>query len=270
MRFIDLFSCIAVSMIVVGTAASYIARLFPIDKTISTNGRLVIVYCAMFLFARHVARAAGVSFKAISGAGLNAASILVAAICAALLLMFSYGENFIEVYLAAQHYPDFAHEYWGFHVAPYDLHETFFGFVTIGFAQLIAAPVVEEYLFRGLFLREMTARWGAMRAVIANSLLFAAFHMQKPYFLSTLVFGIVLCVLYIRYRSIWVNALTHAIFNASAFILQYIFNFHWMKSTTDLRELSSWIPEIMMLLISTPALFFMIKNNFRQLNCGRA
>jgi hypothetical protein len=74
----------------------------------------------------------------------------------------------------------------------------------------VLAPIVEETLFRGLLLQRWATKWGTRRAVIVSSALFAVGHVEL---LGHFVFGLVMCALYLRTRSLWVPIATHALNN---------------------------------------------------------
>ncbi|HEY4217312.1 MAG TPA: type II CAAX endopeptidase family protein [Gemmatimonadaceae bacterium] len=76
---------------------------------------------------------------------------------------------------------------------------------------VILAPIAEETLFRGLLLQRWAEKWGTWRAVLATSALFAVGHVEL---LGHFVFGLVMCALYLRTRSLWVPIATHALNNA--------------------------------------------------------
>ncbi len=75
---------------------------------------------------------------------------------------------------------------------------------------VVMAPVVEEVLFRGIILQRWAEKWGTRNAVIASSALFALGHVEL---LGHFVFGVVMCALYIRTKSLWVPIATHALNN---------------------------------------------------------
>jgi membrane protease YdiL (CAAX protease family) len=75
---------------------------------------------------------------------------------------------------------------------------------------VVMAPVVEEVLFRGIILQRWAEKWGTKNAVIASSALFAVGHVEL---LGHFVFGVAMCALYMRTKSLWVPIATHALNN---------------------------------------------------------
>jgi membrane protease YdiL (CAAX protease family) len=261
LRVREIFAAIIVSMLFAAFVTTPILRHFQLSEAVASNFGSIIAYVIMFLLARYVASKAGMSSVSVFGKKPSVTFLPLAILYALLLLCFSYGENFIETYSVARHNPEFAYKYWNYHEAPYILHVSVAGYVAIVIAQFVLAPLVEEFVFRGLLLRACGDRWGVTTAVLTSSVLFAAMHYSRHYFLSTFVFGVVMCLLCLKYRSLWINALTHGLSNLAAFLVQFIFNFHWLKTPEDLEKLSSWMPEIVMIIVSIPVLvLFLVRN----------
>jgi ABC-2 type transport system permease protein len=79
-----------------------------------------------------------------------------------------------------------------------------------------AAPLVEEFLFRGLVLRGLRRSWGAAASILAGAALFAAVHPPAGF---VPVFGLGLAASIAFERTGWLLApvLCHALYNASVF-----------------------------------------------------
>ena len=87
------------------------------------------------------------------------------------------------------------------------------------FAIAIAAPLVEELLFRGLLQNAFARRMPIWAAIILSSLFFAAVHLQ-PYAIPGLMsLSIAFGYLYHRTGSLRMNILLHMANNAAALLL---------------------------------------------------
>jgi len=75
---------------------------------------------------------------------------------------------------------------------------------------VIVAPLVEEVLFRGFLLHRWALRWGTGTGVVLSSILFALGHVEL---LGHFLFGVVMCALYLRTRSLWVPIAAHSLNN---------------------------------------------------------
>ena len=78
------------------------------------------------------------------------------------------------------------------------------------------APVVEEFVFRGLLLTRWSRKWGITRGILASSLLFGLAHGNL---LGMVFFAIVMSILYIETQSLVVPMCAHALNNGIAWLL---------------------------------------------------
>lgn len=85
----------------------------------------------------------------------------------------------------------------------------------------VAAPIVEEFLFRGILYRLFRNRLSVAAAVIASAVAFALLHLIVPLIPALLVMGIVLAALAQRYDSLYPAIVVHALNNAAALVALY-------------------------------------------------
>ena len=78
---------------------------------------------------------------------------------------------------------------------------------------VVAAPVVEEVLYRGLLLGALERRQ-RMVGLVASAAVFAALHFEPLQFVGLFVFGLILGALVQRTGRIGTSIVTHATFNA--------------------------------------------------------
>jgi uncharacterized protein len=83
-------------------------------------------------------------------------------------------------------------------------------------AVAVAAPIVEELLFRGYLQTSLTTRFGAPVAILLASLLFALVHMQPYAIPALMLIGLTFGYLYHRTGSLKVNIALHVVNNALA------------------------------------------------------
>lgn len=89
-------------------------------------------------------------------------------------------------------------------------------FVTVA----IAAPVVEEVVFRGMLQRSMTQYMPPWAAIILSAFIFAIIHMQPEAIGALMALGIAFGVIYHVTKSLKATILLHLVNNAAALILQ--------------------------------------------------
>lgn len=80
-------------------------------------------------------------------------------------------------------------------------------------AGAVAAPVVEEFFFRGLLFPYLRARTGLWLAVLLSSALFAMMHFVPPLIPALLVFGAIQALVVHRLKSLYPAIFLHAINN---------------------------------------------------------
>lgn len=77
----------------------------------------------------------------------------------------------------------------------------------------VAAPVVEEFFFRGLLFPYLKARAGLWVGILGSSVLFAVMHFVPPLIPALLVFGAIQALVVHRLKSLYPAILLHAINN---------------------------------------------------------
>ncbi len=85
----------------------------------------------------------------------------------------------------------------------------------------VAAPIVEEFLFRGIVYRLLRDRLPVLGAVVVSAVAFALLHLIIPLIPALLAMGIVLAALVQRYDSLYPAILVHALNNGVALIALY-------------------------------------------------
>jgi membrane protease YdiL (CAAX protease family) len=85
--------------------------------------------------------------------------------------------------------------------------------VVLAVHAVLVGPAAEEVVFRGVLLPLWSQRWGVRGAVIATSVVFATLHPLEP--ISAFVFGITMCVLYMRSETLLLPIATHAVHNVA-------------------------------------------------------
>lgn len=85
----------------------------------------------------------------------------------------------------------------------------------------IAAPLAEEFLFRGMLYRLLRQRMRIVAAIALSALAFAFLHFIPPLVPALLVMGIVLALVAERYDSLYPAMLVHGLNNGIAVIALY-------------------------------------------------
>lgn len=89
----------------------------------------------------------------------------------------------------------------------------------IGFLMIaVAAPILEEWLFRGIILKYLLKKISPWKAIIYTALAFGVFHMNPWQFLYATVLGILLGYMYWKTRNLFYPIIIHFVLNGTAFV----------------------------------------------------
>ena len=90
-------------------------------------------------------------------------------------------------------------------------------------ALVVAAPIIEEVIFRGFLFSRLKKHLGVIVGIIGTSLVFAVLHMQLNVGVDVFALSIVLCLLRIVTGSIWAGVILHMTKNALAFFILFVY-----------------------------------------------
>ena len=191
-------------------------------------------------------------------------SILYGLILVLSLLVFSLGSFSLFFALAALALPDYAAQILQ---SASVLEEAQGQFPYLSHALMLIlvlaiAPVVEEFIFRGILLQRWATKWGVGKALLASSLLFGLLHPNNPIGLT--LFGLAMGLLYIRTRSLWVPIVFHALNNLSAVGLAGLSNLaggdEVSVTVADVQE--GWKVGLLLVLVSAPFLWRFVRRSW--------
>lgn len=133
-------------------------------------------------------------------------------------VFFSYGMLYISIF-AVKYIPGFD-SLIGLFVAPVVVTNSLAGVGSL-LSTIFISPISEELLFRGVFLNRLKLVVPTSFAVLITSILFGSLHHYGSV-ISAIVFGICMCVLYLKTQNILLCILAHFLNNLLAEILYYI------------------------------------------------
>jgi len=227
----------------------------------------IFLYGILLLFIVRMIRRAGLISNAILGSPMDwihlrrywLYPIFLVAVSAA-----SYSVVFVPLSFAMPRFIDW-----------YIIHSTsmqLFRFTGFGYSVanvltfltiVVIAPVVEEFVFRGVLLNRWAYKWGMPKAIALSSVIFGILHKE---FLGHMFFGFVMCVLYVETKSLFVPIFMHAANNAIA----------WGWGTADLfwgasRQQtlaafqSGWQSAAILAIVVIPLALWFIRNHYPKL-----
>lgn len=103
-------------------------------------------------------------------------------------------------------------------------------------AIVIAAPIIEELIFRGIILNGLLQRYSPVKSIILSSILFGIVHLNPWQFVSALIIGMFSGWVYYKTKKLSLSILIHLVNNLVAFVGMYFINAETMmnESLTEL------------------------------------
>jgi membrane protease YdiL (CAAX protease family) len=90
-------------------------------------------------------------------------------------------------------------------------------FAMAGALAMVAAPLSEEFFFRG-FVFSGLVRWGFVPAAAISALLFTLAHFDPGSIIPFFVIGLMMAGLFYSRGSLWDSIIFHALFNSTSFL----------------------------------------------------
>jgi membrane protease YdiL (CAAX protease family) len=218
----------------------------------------VLMYVAIGLLCIYRFGLSKVELQQIFGSKTGLASVLFAVALGLILFAFTLGENAVEILLFAHFDAAKAYRLWNFHDSfmppwPFLSVET----IEAIFVGSLIAPICEEFFFRGLLLSATAARTSLFKAILITSAVFCALHFSGFYYVSTFIFAVAQCCLYLTTRSLSLCIIVHGTYNFVVLVFESNFDFHFIRSVNELSNLNNWLPQLAMFGISSAVLAFL-------------
>ena len=87
------------------------------------------------------------------------------------------------------------------------------------------APILEEFIFRGVFLRALLSKYSYKKAILISSIIFALVHVQPMQIPGALFLGIYFGYVFTKTKSLTTTISLHIIANLSGILGKQIFLF---------------------------------------------
>ena len=126
---------------------------------------------------------------------------------------------------------------------------------------VLIAPIVEEFIFRGVIMQRLAVKWGITAGVLISSFIFGILHGD---ILGAFVFGIFMSLLYINTRTLLVPIACHMLNNGLAFGLLFIgILMGESETTTTVAQFQSDILSgLIPLLVTAPIVIYFVYKNW--------
>lgn len=133
---------------------------------------------------------------------------------------------------------------------------------------VIAAPIIEELIFRGIILHGLLQRYSPIKSIIISSVLFGIVHLNPWQFVSALIIGIFSGWVYYRTRKLTLSIIIHSTNNLFAFIGMYFMDMETMMNE-PLTELYGGLINFILITIGAIIVsiigIFLLKMEFKSL-----
>ena len=113
---------------------------------------------------------------------------------------------------------------------------TIWASIIMFFALVIFAPIAEELFFRGFLLGRWKQKWNTRTAIIISSLLFGLAHSDP---IGATAFGVVMCLLYLKTKTLYVPMIAHSLNNFAAWLMIGREKYYSPEAVYGLTELQS-------------------------------
>ena len=134
-------------------------------------------------------------------------------------------------------------------------------------ALVIAAPVLEELIFRGIMLDWLLRIYSPTKAVIVSSLLFGLIHLNPAQFVGGALVGCFMGWVYVHTRSVMATILIHASFNLTAFTEGYFIDLEEAIDMSYAEVLGGWTNYALVVLgsiVVTLGCVFLLDKEFKK------
>ena len=108
------------------------------------------------------------------------------------------------------------------------------GFILVFLVVAISAPIFEEIIFRGIIFNDFKKALPVWISILLQALLFGLFHGNWIQGTYATILGIILGIVYYKYRSIWAVILLHFSYNTISLLFD-----QWLHTNLNLFEILS-------------------------------
>ena len=118
---------------------------------------------------------------------------------------------------------------------------------------VVAAPILEETLFRGVILKALLKKYNPYVAILISAIAFGVFHMNPWQFLYATVLGLFLGYMYWKTRSLFYPIVIHMILNGTAFFAAQFTDINTTEGLTEHltgKDLQSYLIVVALSLIT--------------------
>lgn len=248
-----IFCLLMMSFMKIGLRTIYVKEESLLYVTFASQ---ILLYILLPSLARRYLANNNLNITKISAVA-NWEEIFFAFILGIILFLFAHGQDGIESWLVAKFNPSFAYSLWPFQedaVAAWTIiNSSFILHLIIG---VLIAPVVEEFYFRKLLFTNLTNCIGIHKAALLSGVIFILVHLQHSHIISTFIFAVALCYLYVATKSVLLCTISHSVFNLIAIVTENFFLEYMIRSQEEMGSIYNWRFELVVWAVSIVFMIF--------------
>lgn len=258
-----------IASVAVGVIYAYMGRLsllpWPFEDPISQPILSIAIWLVLVAVIVWAGREEGLKFQQVFGPTAPKISPVYAVLLVCSLLLFSMGSFSVVFYFISWGFPERAAEILrtdlivGSNSSTYpQLYDSLMLFLPVVFA-----PLVEEFVFRGILLQRWGVTWGLRWGIVGSSVLFGVLHFNNPIGLT--LFGFVMGLLYIQTRSLWVPIICHSLNNlivVGISLISHAADRSAVEPATVEAVRQNWGWGLLLMLVSAPLVWRFVRRSW--------
>ncbi len=142
-----------------------------------------------------------------------------------------------------------------------------FNYPLAGFLMVVvAAPILEETLFRGVILKALLKKYAPFKAIMISAIAFGIFHLNPWQFLYATTLGLLLGYIYWKTRSLFYPIIIHMILNGTAFFAAHFAKVDAEQGIVEQlsgENLQKYLILVSMALVIIIMSYYFLENYFR-------
>ena len=169
-------------------------------------------------------------------------------------LIISMGISLLSIGIAYFIFPELLNEL--LNDSPISEASTYGGVFISMLVTVICAPLSEELLFRSIIFKRISRKLNIYIGMVISSVIFGILHIELA-IIGAFIFGLVCCILYVKYKNILIPMTVHFFNNLVAFLPELDISASSQSSTITSSDASSFL--IMGSLLFLIGMFFFIR-----------
>jgi uncharacterized protein len=243
-----------------GTMFAIVEYFIPLDDQTETElyGMFINLWLCGWIY--YVANKAEINVRELIGKGEGVKPYILFGLVI-LLVIFSVGSFYLLGYLLSYISPSVLTSEW-FQEKSYPSPPAFplLNRLLDTLSLVLFAPIIEEVIFRGIFLNRWTTKWNIRAAILLSSFFFSILHMGG--LVGAFFFALCMSLLYLKSRTLFIPIIAH-IFNNTIALGFDLFFTDPDSSTENVVEAyrsAIWVSLVCLAISLPPILLFLYRN----------